>query len=228
MRNLIRTVLCGLLSYACLLPLHAQHIEAPGVASDADAKPSPTPEAGAEGVAAQTAPLPGETKQSPIEVCKPEGERDYLSKLTCPAGDVPSYRRLGSYGERNPLPKNISRAEFNAILESMMRYDALQPGETDHHVIDGYEFACGAQKRIIYMDMYHCQPHAVSASDEVDATDCKDHPGCLDKMVRYCAGRAKHEKDVYAEVFDRARLTYFLQLVGTEVSSEYKVHCDPD
>ncbi len=226
MRTLISTLLCSVFSCVLVQPASAEGTKAPGAVSKMDAEHQAVLIAGIQ-EAAVTPTAPGETKQFPVEVCKPQGEREYLSRLTCPAGDTPSYKRLGSYGERNPLPKGLSGAEFNKMLESMMSYEALQHGDSDHHVIDGYEFACGTQKRIVYMDMYHCQQSQVhSASSEVDASSCRDHPGCLDKIVRYCARRIEHEKNVYAEVFDRARLTYFLELVGAEISPDYKVHCD--
>ncbi|WP_242109025.1 hypothetical protein [Luteimonas aquatica] len=170
----------------------------------------------------------GETKEFPIEVCKPQGEHDYLSRLACENGAEPAFERLGNYGERTPLPKNLPRAEFDRMFESAMRYEPLRPGEADHHIVDGYQFVCGAQKRIIYLDMYHCDGKGSGSSlAEVSAATCEGEPGCLDKVAKYCADLDKHKADVYSEVFDRGRLTYFLEnVVGASVAKDYKVNCD--
>jgi hypothetical protein len=98
----------------------------------------------------------GDAKSSAIEVCRPEGERQYLARVRCPDGTTPTYRRIGSFGSRAELPKISNKEEEAAFLRRIISRVALSPGETDYHVVDGYEVACGAITRIVYMDMYHC------------------------------------------------------------------------
>ena len=106
----------------------------------------------------------GESKQDAIEVCAPAGQRAYLSRLMCPSGETPNYRRVGSYGERNEYPANLSREQQDALLERLLRRAPLQPGEVDHHIVDGYELTCGDTRHMVYLDMYHCdQPPPVVA-----------------------------------------------------------------
>ncbi len=57
---------------------------------------------------------------------------------------------------RRDLPDNFTREEASALLERYISAAPLKPGESDFHVIDGYELSCGALKRMVYMDMYHC------------------------------------------------------------------------
>jgi hypothetical protein len=94
----------------------------------------------------------GESKGAAIEVCHPDGERAYLARLVCPTGEPAEVDRLGTYGPRNELPTDQPLSEQVASA----RRDPLKPGETDYHVVDGYEVACGASKRLLYLDMYHC------------------------------------------------------------------------
>src|SRR5262245_16552810 len=95
----------------------------------------------------------GETKGAAIEVGQPDGERAYLARLVCSStGIPPAFDRLGGYGPRNELPADQPLSEQIASA----RRDPLNPGETDYHVIDGYEVACGTAKRMLYFDMYHC------------------------------------------------------------------------
>lgn len=102
----------------------------------------------------------GESKDAAIEVCNPDGEREYLARLVCPAGEPAAVDRLGAYGPRNELPADKPLSEQIATA----RRDPLKPGETDYHVVDGYEVACGASKRLLYLDMYHChQPPPTAA-----------------------------------------------------------------
>jgi hypothetical protein len=98
-------------------------------------------------------------KSHPIEVCRPAGERAYLSALVCPAsGQAPLFQRIGSVGQRTALPGNLTKEQESALLANVMRgLDApSKPGEPDYHVIDAYELQCGEQKVILYLDMYHC------------------------------------------------------------------------
>lgn len=98
----------------------------------------------------------GESKATAIEVCRPMGQRAYLSRLVCADGTRPTFNRIGSFGSRMPEPANMSKEQSGAVLEAMLTGRALKPGETDLHVVDGYEVSCGTVKRTIYMDMYHC------------------------------------------------------------------------
>jgi hypothetical protein len=99
----------------------------------------------------------GETKATAIEVCKPMGQRAYLSRLVCADGTRPTFTRIGSFGSRTKEPENMSKEQSSAVLDAMLTGRALKPGEIDLHIVDGYEVACGAVKRTLYMDMYHCQ-----------------------------------------------------------------------
>ena len=102
----------------------------------------------------------GESRGAAIEVCKPDGERAYLARLVCPTGEAATFDRAGTFGPRNDLPADLPLSEQIASA----RRDPLQPGEVDYHVVDGYEVSCGASKRLIYLDMYHChQPPAGDA-----------------------------------------------------------------
>jgi hypothetical protein len=98
----------------------------------------------------------GLSKASPVEVCAPQGQRQYLSRLVCKDGTSPAFRREGSLGPRNELPKDITEAQVASMLEKMLKRTPLQPGEADYHVVDAYEVTCGEAKSVIYMDMYHC------------------------------------------------------------------------
>lgn len=114
------------------------------------ANPPPAPQAA-------PGPPPGETKRTAIEVCMPAGERAYLSRLQCANGEPVRFRRVGNFGPRTEIPANMPESESSALLEKMLRREAPKPGEPDFHIVDGYEVTCGASKRLIYLDMYHCQ-----------------------------------------------------------------------
>ncbi len=113
---------------------------------------------------AQTGESPGESKQSAIEVCSPQGQRAYLSRLACPDGSNPTFNRVGSFGNRTAVPPDTSPEQRQQILDRLIKRTPLQAGEPDYHVVDGYEVACGEVKRMVYMDMYHCDapPAAVA------------------------------------------------------------------
>jgi hypothetical protein len=112
------------------------------------------------GIAAPDNPGYGESRSAAIEVCKPEGERAYLARLVCSTGETATFDRVGGYGPRNDLPADQPLSEQIASA----RRDPLQPGEVDHHVVDGYEVSCGASKRLIYLDMYHCHQSSPNAA----------------------------------------------------------------
>jgi hypothetical protein len=100
-------------------------------------------------------PAYGLTIKASVEVCDPKGEDEYLSRLICPAGDHPSFERFGSVGARNPTT-NLSKAEKEKMLDADLSGRDLEPGETDYHIIDGFEVNCGESKATVYLDMYHC------------------------------------------------------------------------
>lgn len=78
---------------------------------------------------ASAARSPLGSKENPVRVNMPQGERAYLARLRCGDGAVPVYQRAGSFGP----------GAFGSI-------------------IDGYDVICagGAPKPgLIFMDMYH-------------------------------------------------------------------------
>ncbi|ALN83979.1 putative integron gene cassette protein [Lysobacter capsici] len=112
--------------------------------------------AGAEAPAKVAADSYGLSKEQAVEVCKPRGEHEYLARLVCPDSEHATFERSGNFGERTPLPDDLSDDATNRLIEDMMGYKALQPGEADYHIVDGYEVACGETKIRVYLDMYHC------------------------------------------------------------------------
>ncbi|GJD60734.1 hypothetical protein [Methylobacterium frigidaeris] len=67
------------------------------------------------------------SRDNPVRVLGPHGERAFLARLRCPAGDAPAFHRIGSFG--------------------------AGPYES---IIDGYAVRCaGAGEAVVYMDMYH-------------------------------------------------------------------------
>lgn len=115
-------------------------------------------DAGAQTIAPAVIPESfGESKQTAIEVCTPAGQRAYLSRLVCPDGAAARYNRVGSFGNRNEIPGNLAPEQQKEMLERLRRSTPLQPGQPDYHVVDGYEVACGDVKRLLFMDMYHCE-----------------------------------------------------------------------
>lgn len=105
---------------------------------------------------AQQPAAPGETKQTAIEVCKPGGQRDYLSRLVCPGGATPAFSRLGSFGMRDELPDGASEETLLAAIDKSMSFAPHPPGSPHFHAVDRYQLTCGAQKHLVYLDMYHC------------------------------------------------------------------------
>ncbi|WP_053080604.1 hypothetical protein [Methylobacterium variabile] len=67
------------------------------------------------------------SRDNPVRVLGPHGERAFLARLRCPAGDAPAFGRIGSFGE----------GPYGSIL-------------------DGYGLRCGdGTSATVYMDMYH-------------------------------------------------------------------------
>lgn len=101
----------------------------------------------------------GYTKATSIEVCKPRGQREYLSRLICSDGQHPTFYRVGNFGMRTPLtiPENLTPQERKQFIASLPDCGApIKPGETDYHIVDGYKVTCSDKTVMIYMDMYHC------------------------------------------------------------------------
>jgi hypothetical protein len=96
------------------------------------------------------------SKENPVEVCKPAGQREYLSNLVCASGATPTFKRIQNVGLRNESSTNIAGSKDGAYLERMISGAKLQPGEVDTHVVDEYEVMCSDKKSIVYLDMYHC------------------------------------------------------------------------
>ncbi|MBP7650773.1 MAG: hypothetical protein KA085_04280 [Phenylobacterium sp.] len=70
------------------------------------------------------------SRENPIRVFRPDGERDYLSRLRCSDGVAPAFSRIGSYG-----PK---------------------PGIYGH-IVDAYQVVCRSgdpAEATLLMDMY--------------------------------------------------------------------------
>lgn len=106
----------------------------------------------------------GESRQTAIEVCMPAGERAYISRLVCSDNQSPSFKRVGSVGQRNSIPEDLSPEQYEILIQKIINRTPLQPGEPDYHVIDAYELVCGEEKHIAYLDMYHCnQPPPTEA-----------------------------------------------------------------
>jgi len=103
----------------------------------------------------------GTSLPSAVEVCKPEGERQYLQRLRCANGAAPTFSRQGSGPSRTPAK---SAEDARRAFESMYSDKPPVPGEPDYHVVDFYEVRCGDQVTQVVMDMYHCaQPAPAQA-----------------------------------------------------------------
>ena len=70
--------------------------------------------------------LPLGDKGNPVRVNTPRGQHAYLSRLACPDGAPPTFRRVGNFG--------------------IGVYGTI---------IDGYDVDCAGTKRMVFMDMYH-------------------------------------------------------------------------
>ena len=99
---------------------------------------------------------PGLSVKEAIEVCRAQGQRQYLSKLICPDASHPTFKRVGSFGTRDPYPGNLTQAEADKIILRLMGDPTLEPGDPHFHMVDGYEVDCPSGSTMIYMDFYHC------------------------------------------------------------------------
>lgn len=104
----------------------------------------------------EPAPGAGMSVAEAIEVCDARGQRQYLSMLVCPDHSHPSFKRVGSFGTRDPYPGNLSTEEADEVLLRLMGDPSLQPGDPHFHMVDGYEVQCPKSSAMIYMDLYHC------------------------------------------------------------------------
>jgi hypothetical protein len=75
---------------------------------------------------ADAAGQPLGTKENPVRAAGPQGQRDYLARLRCPDGRAPQFQRT-----------------FSAGIGPFGR------------IIDGYAVTCGAERRELFLDMYH-------------------------------------------------------------------------
>jgi hypothetical protein len=133
------------------------------VAQDAPAPPPPTdaaPETPPAAPPAQAAEAPaagyGLSKAEAIEVCYPEGQRQYLARLVCPDRSHPRFERAGSVGPRQEMPDEMSETMMRELLADMREPRKREPGEPDFHIVDAYEVDCGGTATTLYLDMYHC------------------------------------------------------------------------
>ena len=99
---------------------------------------------------------PGLNAAQAIEVCGARGQRQYLSMLVCPDHSHPTFKRVGSFGTRDPYPGDLPQEQADEILLRLISDSTLKPGEPDFHMVDGYEVECPGSSALIYMDMYHC------------------------------------------------------------------------
>ncbi|MBA3503483.1 MAG: hypothetical protein M4D80_08520 [Myxococcota bacterium] len=71
------------------------------------------------------------TREAPIEVCNPAGQREWLTAVTCAGGEKPTgAQRSGSVG----------------------------PGGTCGSIVDLYMVGCPEKQYEVFMDMYMCPP----------------------------------------------------------------------
>jgi len=133
------------------------------------------------GPVAPLAPAPGSTKASAIEVCMPPGERAYLSRLRCPDGSPPTYRRSGNVGPRHEVPEQGAQESDEAYHQRVwasaptLQGAPLGPGQLDLHIIDVYQLSCGQAHASVYLDMYHCpDPRPMQAPPGFSVVSPKD------------------------------------------------------
>jgi len=118
----------------------------PGFSFD-ESRPSAAPpaETGATGL--------GLSKTTAVEVCGPNGARDYLDRLRCPNGSPVRFQRRGSMGLHNDPGTN---SEEDAARQQSMSAAPIPTGQRDFHLIDGYSADCPSRKSFLYFDAYHC------------------------------------------------------------------------
>lgn len=102
----------------------------------------------------------GLTIKGAVEVCDEDGARQYLSRLICPGGQNPDFKRVRDSTWRNPLPKDISKEDSYRFILSNLNRGPLDPGQPDYHITTEYRVRCGKNKISIYLDTYHCAQQA--------------------------------------------------------------------
>lgn len=128
MRNLLLLLLCGGLLGACATQSDKEldALSAGGVFNGGRAADSELPR-----LIAAAAKYPLGSRENPVRVNMPMGQRAYLDRLRCSDGAPPQYDRVGNFGA----------GVFGSI-------------------IDGYRVVCASaepRESMIYMDMYHPQ-----------------------------------------------------------------------
>jgi hypothetical protein len=98
----------------------------------------------------------GESKLASIEVCRPQGERAYLSRLMCASGAPVAFSRMGGVGLREDAQPGTPSAERMRVGNKMITYQPLSAGEPHIHIVDQYQVTCGETRTLLYFDMYHC------------------------------------------------------------------------
>jgi hypothetical protein len=99
-------------------------------------------------------------KRSPILVCKPLGEREYLERLRCSDGQHAKFKRTGDVGSRVD-PKG--EQEEKLMRAQVIDEQPIKKGEKDFHIIDVYEVSCATGSYELFFDMYHCDAPSQSA-----------------------------------------------------------------
>ena len=102
----------------------------------------------------------GRSKETAIEVCKPQGQRQYLARLVCPDRSHPAFERSGNVGPRHDFPADVRPGEITKHTLAAIEHTPLAAGEVDHHTVDRYEVRCGEHVTTLYLDMYHCDAPA--------------------------------------------------------------------
>lgn len=89
--------------------------------------------------AAKTYPLG--SKENPVRVFEPRGERAYLNRLRCKDGKVPKYERIGSFGFGafdNIIDGYDVRCEGSEPAQSMIYMDMYFPNYTENRAVPGF------------------------------------------------------------------------------------------
>jgi hypothetical protein len=94
----------------------------------------------------------GLTPTQAVEVCSPDGEREYLSRLRCPDGRAPRHTRNRSEFRNIPDTPDAERVAQGQVIERK----SLRKGDRDYHMVDAYQLTCGHVVLEVFLDMYHC------------------------------------------------------------------------
>lgn len=119
--------------------------------------PPPAPRSAAAAPAAQSvATQYGVTMETAVEVCRPQGEREYLRRLRCADGTAPTFNRTGSGPPRTRATTPEQEAQALEQMRKMFLDAPLAAGEPDYHIVDLYDVSCGTTVTRVFLDMYHC------------------------------------------------------------------------